>query len=266
MQWWQAIVLGVVQGLTEFLPVSSSGHLVLSQQLLGFSEPQLVFDVIVHFATLFAIVGFFRKEILKLRLQQLVVLVVGSIPAAFVGIFMKDFIEALFASSIVVGVALIVTGGINLYSDKRLEAEKARLNESDDMKLKELDLSQVSPTKALIIGTFQAFAIIPGISRSGSTLAGGLFQNLNRQTAFTFSFLLSVPAVAGATLLQVLDVYEAGSLGISVSVLVLGAVAAFVSGYASLSLFKKIISDTRLEMFAYYCFVVGGLSIVLSMM
>lgn len=268
MSIWQAIFLGLVQGLTEFLPVSSSGHLVLAQHFLGFQEPQLLFDVAVHFATLFAVAIFFWPILMRLRFKEWLVIGIGTIPAVLVGIFLRDAIEALFAAEMVVAGCLLVTSAINFWSDRQLNSLA-----KDDSRGQKLDtkqpveaISQLSWTKALIIGCFQAAAITPGISRSGTTLAGGLSQKLDRQTAFTFSFLLSIPAVAGATLLQILDVIELGYLSLDWYILAVGGVAAFISGYASLWLFKKIVSTARLEIFGWYCLVIGGGSLAIMLL
>lgn len=258
MSFWQAILLGVVQGLTEFLPVSSSGHLVLAQHWLGFEEPQLLFDVAVHFSTLFAVAIFFFPVIIKLRFKQWLIIAVGTIPAVVIGLFFKDMIEQLFAAEMIVSGALLVTAGMNFFADKKLESVDAKPD--NDLKVED-KISGLSWLQAVIIGCFQAFAVIPGISRSGSTLAGGLTQKLDRQTAFTFSFLLSLPAIAGATLLQVLDVVETGSLSLGWPILVVGGLAAFISGYASLWVFKKIVTNARLEVFGWYCLGLGLLGL-----
>lgn len=259
MSIWQAVLLGLIQGVTEFLPVSSSGHLVLAQYFLGFQESQLLFDVAVHFSTLFAVVIFFWPVLIRLRFKEWFIIGVGTIPAAIVGVFFKDTIELLFAAPIYVAVAMLITAGINFWADRKLEAEKTekksiQLVEKEEMVSR---VGSISWLQAIIVGLFQAVAISPGISRSGSTLAGGLSQKLDRQTAFTFSFLLSVPAVAGATVLQVLDVLETGQLSQDWTILLIGGLAAFISGYASLWWFKKIVSTARLEVFGWYCLVVG---------
>lgn len=261
MSFWQAILLGVIQGITEFLPVSSSGHLVLAQSWLGFEEPQLLFDVAVHFATLFAVAIFFFPVILKLRFKQWLVIGIGTIPAVVIGLLFKDMIESLFAAQVVVSGALLVTAGLNFFADRKLNKEVEQ--DASEQVAVEQKIGGLSWLQAAIIGCFQAFAIIPGISRSGSTLAGGLTQKLDRKTAFTFSFLLSLPAIAGATLLQVFDVMEAGSLSLPVEILLVGGMAAFVSGYASLWVFKKIIATARLEIFGWYCLVLGLGSLLL---
>jgi undecaprenyl-diphosphatase len=261
MSIWQAIILGLVQGLTEFLPVSSSGHLVLGQYFLGLEEPQLQFDIMVHLATLFAVAIFFFPVIIKLRFKEWLILAVGTIPAALIGIFFKDIIERLFAAELYVACELLITAGLNFWADRKLEASK-NLNEEQLV----TQVSQVNWLQALIIGGFQAVAISPGISRSGATLVGGLQQKLDRQTAFTFSFLLSLPAVAGAVALQLLDVVEDGGFSVDPMVVLAGGVAAFISGYASLWIFKKVITSARLEMFGWYCLVVGGGSLIIILL
>jgi len=265
MNFWQAILLGIIQGVTEFLPVSSSGHLVLAQYALGFEEPQLLFDVAVHFATLFAVAIFFFPILTRLRFKQWLMIAVGTVPAVFIGLFFRDAIEGFFASEVIVSLALLVTAGLNFFADSKLSKEAGQARQIDQSEqTKQTDQKQILENiqdltwiQAIVVGSFQALAVIPGISRSGSTLAGGLSQKLDRQTAFTFSFLLSLPVIAGATLLQVLDVVETGSLSISIPVLVVGGLAAFFSGYASLWIFKKILTTARLELFGWYCLVLG---------
>lgn len=267
MSIWQAVLLGFVQGITEFLPVSSSGHLVLFQHFLGFEEPQLLFDVFVHFATLFAVAIFFFQTLLKLRFSQWKVIAIGTLPAVVLGLLFKDFFESLFAAEALVAGALLVTGVVNIISEKLLQQQKSEQDSTSEEAVDvEKQIATLTPLQAILIGTFQAVAIIPGISRSGSTLLGGLLQKLDRRTAFTFSFLLSLPAVAGATLLQILDVLEVGSLTVPIHILLSGGIAAFVSGYLSLWIFKKIVASARLQFFGYYCFIAGGGSLLLFLL
>lgn len=259
---FEAIVLGIVQGLTEFLPVSSSGHLVLAQQVLGWQEPNLSFDVALHFATLLAVGVYFFSEILKLKRQELIAIVVGTIPAVFVGLLFKDVIESVFASVFLVSLALIVTGVLNLLADRFLDKSvKNKLEESS----KALPGKEISWQDGLFIGCFQALAITPGISRSGSTVFAGLYRKLDRVAAFRFSFILSLPAVGGAALLQLFDAYQEGFTGITPLPFLLGSISAFVVGLLSLAVFKYVIVKARFEWFGYYCLLLGGGSLVFSL-
>lgn len=251
MKVWQAFFLGVVQGITEFLPVSSSGHLVLFQQVLGINEGALTFDVLVHAATLLAIIFYFRKRILSLTIQQLVVIGIASLPVAVVGLLFKDMLEGLFLNPKAVGLALLVTAGLNFYIDRNLQQVGTEPAEQPPSK-----------KQAVIVGLFQAAAVIPGISRSGSTVAGSISQKFSRPDAFSFSFLIGVPAILGAAVLQVVDVVSSSPTDINTFVLMVGAIAAFFSGLVSLRLFEYIIKHARMEIFGWYCLVVGITSLL----
>lgn len=242
-----AIFLGILQGATEFLPVSSSGHLVIVQHFLpNFSQPGVLFDALLHAGTMFAILVYFRKQLLTLDRKMLTLLLVGTIPAAVVGLLFSDFVEGLFTSIRVVGLALIVTGVMNWMVDKVDKTQKSKL----------------SIKNALVIGAFQAVALIPGISRSGSTIFGGVAQGIKRQEAAVFSFLLSVPAVAGAVFLQVVKFGVSAQL--NAANYLLGMLAAFLVGYFSISILMRVLVAKRFRIFAVYCFIVGALALTLS--
>lgn len=250
MNFFQAVLLGFVQGLTEFLPVSSSGHLAIAQHFLGFKEANLAFDTFLHFGTLLAVIIFFWKDLLKLKIKNWLIIGVGTIPAVFAGLLIKDYIEGIITSTLLVAGFLIVTGIVNLVSDKKLEQKETT--------------TEITFKNAFIIGLFQAVAIIPGISRSGSTLFGGLLQKIDRKEAFKFSFFLSIPAILGATLLQGLDVLEIGLNGVSPLLYLVGAITAFITGISSLKVFKYIIEKARLEIFGWYCISAGVIVLIAS--
>lgn len=252
MNIFDAIILGLVQGLTEFLPVSSSGHLVLAQNLLGINEPDIIFEIFLHFATLIAIIVYFKNTIFALRKHELVAVVVASIPVAVIGLLFEDQLKALFSSSILVAILLIVTGIVNLITDRKLEKE----NIKEDLKEK------ISYKEAFIIGFFQAFAILPGISRSGLTVAGGIWQNIEREKAFKFSFIMVIPVIFGVSLVQLLEVFQDGNLGTNNTNLLVGGLVAFVTGLLSLRLFEYVIKRARMEIFGYYCIILGFLSLL----
>lgn len=268
-----AIIIGLVQGLTEFLPISSSGHLVLMPQLLG-AESSLVFDTILHVGTLLAIFICFWEDIVKIvkaffdslsdipkgRLVPEIrkndykklawLLIIGNVPAGIVGILLKDYIEVAFSSVLMVGIFLLVTGGLLYFSEWIAAQVEERWRRGID-KLTLID--------SLIIGVAQAFAILPGISRSGSTIATGLFLGLKRDLVAEYSFLLSIPAVAGAALLQVKDI---STIDMSAGALLGGFLAAAVSGYFAIKVVMNLIQNKSLKIFAYYCWVIGTIAII----
>jgi len=250
-----AIILGAIQGLTEFLPVSSSGHLVLAQELLGVTVPGVSFEVIVHLGTLFSVFVYFRKKVWRLaqslyrpefktERKVLQLLVIGTIPAGLAGFLLKDFFESLFSSPFMTSAMLIVTGFILLSS--KLAGSRKR------------DLSIPS---AVVIGLAQMLAILPGISRSGSTITAGLLFGLSSEEAAEFSFLLAIPVIAGAAVLKSSELLSMGSVNL-LSYLT-GAVTSFLFGLLAVYLVLNLIRRGRFEYFAYYCFAVGGLGLYL---
>ena len=266
-----AIILGAVQGITEFLPISSSGHLVLIPQLLGV-QTGLAFDTILHLGTLVAIFSFFWKDILRLiggfigsliditngnfkkGIQNNIskkfawLLIIGTIPTGIMGILFKDAIESVFRGTIYVGVFLLITGLILYYSQR---------HSSGKVTTKEMTFK-----KSLIIGICQGLAIFPGISRSGATIASGLCIGLEREYAARYSFLLSVPAVVGAGLIQIKDIT---SLDMSIVAIIAGFISSIIFGYYSIKLLIKMIKGWSLDVFAYYCWIVGALTIILTL-
>lgn len=253
---WQALILGAVQGMAEFLPISSSGHLVLLQSFFNLDGSNLLFDTLVHVATLLSVVVFFWSDIIKLTFRNWVVIAVGTIPAVVIGLLFKDQIEVLFNQASLVSITLILSGIINFLSDRRLGKATSQSSEQQEP-------VKVSWRQSLVVGLFQAFAIIPGISRSGSTVLGGLTNGLSRREAFRFSFLLSIPAIIGATVLQAMDASTADFSLLQTPPFVFGALMAFVSGLASLVLFKYVMRSARMEWFGWYCVVVGVLSFLI---
>jgi undecaprenyl-diphosphatase len=240
------IILGLVQGFTEFLPVSSSGHLVIAQKLLGL-ENSIAFDITVHLATLLAVVAFFWRDILKLinkpRLVGLLLLstaITGAIGVAF-----SDQFEAMFSSTRAVGFFLLLTGVVLFTAEAFPKGKK--------------DEGRMTWWDSILIGLGQAAAICPGLSRSGTTISTGLMRGLDRELAARYSFLLSIPTIFAAGLFQIKKIAAVES----VWPLILGAVAAFVSGYIAIWLFMGIIQKYSLRPFAYYCFVIGLLVLVL---
>lgn len=272
----QAIIIGIVQGLTEFLPISSSGHLVLVPEIMGVTS-SLAFDTLLHVGTLVAVVTYFWSDIVHMirsfissltdipggnfrngidedpykRLAWMVI--IGTIPAGLAGVLFKDFFESLFSSITAVGFFLIVTG-LLLWGSERISA---RIREK-------LPVEKLGVRDSLIIGGAQALAIAPGISRSGATISAGLFLGFERELAARYSFLLSIPAILGAAIIQVKDI-SAGMdlLGAS---MIAGFVASAVSGYIAIKFLLKLIKERDLYVFAYYCFALGLLILGVSLL
>lgn len=252
-----SIILGIVQGITEFLPISSSGHLVIFKNLLGFTEPQLIYDVFLHFGTLIAVTVFYWDDIRHLLSfdfkynKERLLIITATFPTAVMGFVLKDTFESLFGSISAVGIALLVTGGLLWWVEN--------MNIRFDKKVRNLSLLQ-----AIIIGIAQGIAITPGISRSGITIIAGLFVGLRRKAAARFSFLIFIPAVLGATLLEIIDLFEVGSIEVNYLSLAIGTVTAAGVGYAAIKLLLKVLEKDQFEYFAYYVWGIGSLILVLN--
>jgi undecaprenyl-diphosphatase len=254
----EAIVLGLVQGFTEFFPVSSSGHLVLAEAVLGVRTPGVAFEVFVHLATAISVVFLYRQRIISLlaaaarrdreALTYLGMLAVGSIPAALAGITLSGTIAATFDSPSLAAASLLVTGGV-VFSTRWLLARSERENPGW--------------TGSLFVGIAQAFALLPGISRSGFTVAAALAARTGRERAAEFSFLLSVPAIIGASLLQSPEIASVEATTGSLQ-LIAAAFAAFVAGLTAIALFIRWLGTGHFHRFAYYCWAVGVAFLVYS--
>ena len=257
MDVFQAFVLGIVQGLTEWLPISSSGHLVIMQELLGIQPDQsLVFDLVVHLGTLFAVLAFFRKELWRIVLAIITprsqvgpqettlrllagLLIIGTIPAGVAGVLFADSIERVFDLKLV-GLALLANA-VFLFAFERVGSNGTR--------------KSARLIDAVTIGLFQAVAIIPGISRSGSTIGGGMLRGLERETAAVFAFLLSVPTLLGAFAVGLVTLENTEATPVT---LVVGFVVAFAVGLASIEYLLKAVKSKKLWLFAVYCAIVGA--------
>lgn len=257
----KALILGAVQGLTEFLPVSSSGHLVLMQHYLKFPLPPLLFDIMLHFGTLLAMVYVFREDLLAIlksvieyfkhkdiannNIWFLLMIIVGTIPTGLIGILFKPYLESLFSSVLSVGFALLATA-IILISAELLEKKVKR--------------ERISVVNALLIGTIQGVAIIPGISRSGATISMAVAQGINREVAAKYSFLLSMPAVLGAIILE----FDSGDLSILTNnwyIYLSGTLMAIFSGILAIKTLLWILRKCNLYIFSAYCAILGSLVI-----
>jgi undecaprenyl-diphosphatase len=273
----EAALWGVLQGLTEFLPVSSSGHLVLVPWLLGRTPPGFTYDVAVHFATLLAVLLFFRAEVLMLlrgaldlvtrrrldtpeaRLAWFVIL--GSIPAVLVGALLKSTFDQLFGAPPVVALLLLVTGLVLYLADRAGPRPVSRAPAIEAGAEDARDMGQLGLRDAFTIGLAQAVALAPGISRSGATISAGLFRGLSRPEAARFSFVLSIPAVFGAAALEALDTLQAGT-AVAWPLIIAGMVAAFVSGYFALGLLFRVLQRRGLTVFAIYCWALSLVSLI----
>jgi undecaprenyl-diphosphatase len=252
----EAVILGLVQGLTEFLPVSSSGHLVLLQRIFGISEPAMLFDTLVHGGTLIAVLVVLWPDIwalLRRPVQPLMgFLILGTVPAVIAALLFKDAIEGAFASGAFLGWAFLLTAAILTVSWLIGRREGRRIRGQGEMGW--LD--------AVIIGVLQAVAIVPGVSRSGATLSGALSRRLDRDFAARFSFLLSIPAILGALVLQLKDlagVEGAAAGGIGIGALAAGTATAAAAGFFSIRLMLKIVRERSLLGFAVYTAILGAL-------
>ncbi len=260
-----AVILGLVQGLGEFLPISSSGHLIVAQNVFGLEEPEVAFDVVLHLGTLIAVGLFYRETILRLikelrflpgalaspaRMRELyrdrpdfrfgLLILIGCVPTGIIGLAFKDFFIAHFTSMASVGAALIVTGILLRLVGRRGQGGRA----AEEMTIRD----------ALLIGLIQGIAIIPGFSRSGFTICAGLFAGLNRITAARYSFILSIPAIVGATLLELrhgLDSrFAAGDF-------LAGFMVAGICGYLALALLIRLLRQDNFAVFSWWCWGVG---------
>lgn len=257
----EAIVLGAVQGLTEFVPISSSGHLVLVPALLGWDKPDLAFDVMLHTASLLALLAYFSGELLDLARgmlsrdtnarRLLSLLVVGTIPAVVAGVALGDYFEASFTDAAASAVQLVITAVILVAAELLLRVNEHRTS-TRGRRLRTMD--DLGGRDAGVIGIAQAISILPGISRSGSTIGAGLALSMNRDDAARFSFLLAIPALVGATLLEVPELRGA-ELGLGAGMA--GFVASLVTSYAAISGLIRYLKTRTLYPFAAYCVVAG---------
>ena len=272
MEWWQAFLLGIVQGLTEFLPVSSSGHLMIFKELLGADgEGFLDFTVTVHFATVLATVVVFWSAIWQIlkgffkfkyndETDYICKILVSLIPVALVGFLFKDQVDALFSGSLTqVGIGLCITAALLWVSDSA--GKRFRVPVARDQR------NGISYWQAFTVGVAQAFAVVPGVSRSGSTIATGLLTGVKRENMAQFSFLMVLVPIIGEQTLDLLKVatgHEAFGAGVGPLALCLGFVAAFVSGLFACKVMIAIVKKAKLLWFALYCLLVAALIFILA--
>ena len=268
----QAIIIGLVQGLTEFLPVSSSAHLIFAQQALGVADVGLAFDVLLHVGTLVAVIVYFFNDIVNMIKGFLLSLVdlkngnfmgelkkdpykklawltiLATIPIGIVGVLFNDIVESMFMGLTVPAFLLLITGCL-LYVSQRMNTGR-------------IDVRNITLKEALIMGCGQALAILPGLSRSGTTIAAGLFAGLDKEFAAKFSFILSIPAILGAAVFQLKDL-SGGS--VEIGACIAGFIVAVISGYLAISVLLKIVREKSLDIFAYYCWIVGIIVLIGSL-
>ncbi len=244
---FEAVILSVIQGITEWFPISSSGHLALMQEIFGFQN--LAFLVFLHFSSILAIIVVFRKDIIKLlnlkekeNLKYIRNLIIALIPAGIIGLVFKDSIESLFSNVVFLGFFFIFSG-IFIYSTKFAKGKKEKIGLLD----------------SIFIGIFQAIAILPGISRSGFTISSGLFRGLKKQTAITFSFLLAIPLIFGAFILEIKDL---AASDISLNIFLISFIICFLVSLFVIKLLIRIIKQNKFYLFGYYNIIMGILILV----
>lgn len=245
-----ALFLGILQGLTEFLPVSSSGHLVLFQQFIEIGSDHVLFDLVLHLGTLIPVLWFYRAHVASVVLDPIrasgplmerpgvrlgMLLVTASVPTACIGLLFEDLFESLFATPAALTVTFAITGTL-LYASGRLDRSERKRS--------------ITVPLALLLGVAQGFAITPGISRSGTTIAVALMLGIERDDAARFSFLMSVPAISGALILKLLD---ADTASLVPAQLAIGGLASLVTGYGALVLLVRLVRAGRLDRFCWYC-------------
>jgi undecaprenyl-diphosphatase len=273
MTYLMSVIMGVIQGVAEFLPISSSGHLALFQAFFGMEDVEsshMFFAVLLHFGTFISVCIVYWRDIVDMvrefclgvaalfsrkkgrgtppPARRLVMLIVVATLPLFVMVFLKDYIAVLFQSSAMVSVALLATGFLLFFADRLPKGHKTAKN--------------ATVGDAVVVGVAQAIAVIPGLSRSGTTISAGMFQGFDRGFAVRFSFLMSLPAVLGANILELKDAVEAGFDFSLLPVYLVGVLTATVVGYFSIRLVKSMADKGKFGKFAYYCWAVGAISLI----
>lgn len=274
MSYFEAVILGLVQGLAEFLPISSSGHLALLQQWFGIDENKvLLFAVLLHVGTLISVFVVYWKDIWELivelcltirdlvtgkglRLEERpvrklgVMIIVATIPTAIIGLLFNDLFDKLYTSVLPIGIGLIITGFLLILAERTGNSSRG--------------IDRMNFRNALFIGTVQGIAICPGISRSGSTLFGSLICNLDRKFAVKFVFLISIPSILGSAIMEAPGAIEAGMDMAQLGPVIVGMAVAAISGLIAIKTMIKIVSDKKLSYFSYYVWVLGAIVVLYS--
>lgn len=258
---FDSILLGFVQGMTEFLPISSSGHLIVVRELLGIDQTGgLAFDAILQLATAMAVLLYFRKDIWDLvmnvfakvkdpvKTKLTVFLIVGTVPAIVIGLLLQDYMETVFRNPQLVALTLVV-GAVIMFVADRMLAKRQANNTIGELNIK----------KSIGIGFFQALALVPGMSRSGMSISGGYFLGISKDLAVRFSFLLSIPIIVGSGLVKMLDIVQEGMLAtMGAQSLVLGALSAFVFGWLAIDFLLRFLRANTFTWFVVYRVVLAG--------
>ncbi|MGM0873298.1 MAG: undecaprenyl-diphosphate phosphatase [Bacillota bacterium] len=254
MDWLQAIILGIIQGLTEFIPISSTGHLYLGRKLFGLEEAGLYLDTMLHIGTLIALLVFYKDILINLLKKPFsritALLVVGTIPAVIAGVLYSDFFDSLSKTGVTIGWEFLVTGLFLWFADSIKNGAK----KIDDLSLFD----------SFFIGSFQAFAIFPAISRSGMTIVGALIRKMDKEAAAYFSFLLSIPAICGGVIFQLKDVMAGDVPQISLLSMLVATLASAFFGYLAVRFMISFVKRQSLKIFAVYVWCLGGLIIFLQ--
>lgn len=237
-----AIILGAIQGVTEFLPISSSGHLVIAQNFMpDFKQPGILFDVVIHMGTLFAVIYFFRQKILSITKKDIIFLIIGTVPAVLAGFLLQDFFEKSFkADNFSIGLQFIITALMCFWVDNA----------------KQLNDKMLTVKKSLLIGIAQAISILPAISRSGATIFASRILGIEKSRAAEFSFLLSIPAIFGASILQLKSHAEIVPAS-DIPAYIVGFLVAMIIGYFSIGFTIKTLLSSKFKWFGFYTLVLG---------
>ena len=247
------ILLAVIQGITEWLPISSSAHLALAQQILGV-QPPILFDILLHVGTIAAVIFFMRNDLLKMlralmkfdvkdeNFRLSIFVIAASVPTAIIGFTFRDFFESMFSDARAIGIALVITG-IFLFNCEQKKGQK-----------------NISSTSSLLIGVAQGISVAPGISRSGATIGIALLLGVKRENAARFSFLLSIPAVFGATIFEARD---ASFAGMDNGMIYLAPIVSAIVGYLTIGFFLNFVKEKGMRPFSYYCVIFGMLAYIL---
>jgi undecaprenyl-diphosphatase len=250
----EAFILGVIQGFTEFLPISSTGHLYLGRHLFGLDEAGLFLDTMLHTGTLLAVLVIYKDELIDVIKHPLgktaKLLVIGTIPAVIIGVLFDDFFDSISKSGVTIGWEFLVTGMILWMADGIRKGRKK--------------MHQISYGDALFIGVAQSAAIMPALSRSGLTIAAALFRNLDRETAAYFSFLLSIPAIAGGVVYKLPELFSGGSEAISLGSLLVATIASALCGYVAVVWMIQFLQKRSLKIFAIYVWALGLIVLALQ--
>jgi len=271
----KAIILGIIQGLTEFLPVSSSGHLAVTQQLLNVPDDKILFfTIMLHLGSLLAVFAVYAKDIGMIIVEFLrlfgevitgkgfkinnehrrlgIYIIIATIPTGLMGIIFGDVFASFYSSTLIIGISLMITGTLLWVAEKSNSGKR--------------NIKDMNTFDALVVGVFQGLAITPGISRSGSTIVGSLFRGFNKELATKFSFLISIPAILGATVFEVKDVLEVGMGDLTIGILIAGILSALISGLFAIRVLINFIKKEKLYYFSFYTWTIGAVVILTSIL